>query len=116
MTATPTVPGPSATNAPEHPVAPPGSRPHPSDAVYIAVAVTLAALTMMEVGIYYLQHSSMSTVGLLALMLLKFGMVAGFFMHLRFDSPLLRRLFVFGLILAASVYSIVLFAFGVLHV
>jgi len=36
------------------------------------------------------------------------------FMHLRFDSPIFRRLFATGLALALSVYLIVLVIFGAL--
>jgi cytochrome c oxidase subunit IV len=37
-------------------------------------------------------------------MIVKFGTVAAWFMHLRFDSRLFRRVFVGGLILAILVY------------
>jgi cytochrome c oxidase subunit IV len=52
---------------------------------------------------------------LLVLMACKFAIVVGYFMHLRFDSPLLRRLFVGGLITAVTVYTIALLMFGVFH-
>ena len=88
---------------------------HPSDGTYILIALGLAVLTAGEVGLYYLKSSSLTTGVLLALMVLKFGVVVGFFMHLRFDSPVLRRLFVFGLSLAVFVYTLVFFMFGVYH-
>jgi cytochrome c oxidase subunit IV len=89
---------------------------HPSDAQYILIALGLAFLTAVEVAVYYL-HSDSATIGvLLVLMVLKFAVVVGFFMHLRFDSRVLRRLFLGGLTLAVSVYTIVLFAFGIFHV
>jgi hypothetical protein len=43
---------------------------------------------------------------------LKFSLVVLWFMHLRFDSAIFRRLFVAGLILAITVYMIVLVIFG----
>jgi len=89
---------------------------HPGDAQYILIALGLAVLTGIEVGIYYLKSSSATTVVLLLLMVLKFAIVAGFFMHLRFDSPLLRRLFTMGLVLASVIYTITLFIFGAFHV
>jgi len=89
---------------------------HPGDAEYILIALGLAVLTGVEVGIYYLKSSNVTTVVLLVLMMLKFAVVAGWFMHLKFDSPILRRLFVGGLTLAATVYIIVFFMFGVFHV
>jgi cytochrome c oxidase subunit 4 len=89
---------------------------HPSDGTYILIALALAVVTAAEVGIYYLKTSSITTVVLLAMMALKFTVVAGYFMHLKFDSPVLRRLFVGGLVLACFVYSVVFFLFGVFHV
>jgi hypothetical protein len=42
------------------------------------------------------------------MMIAKFAIVCGWFMHLRYDNPLFRRVFVFGLVLAVTVYIIVL--------
>jgi cytochrome c oxidase subunit 4 len=89
---------------------------HPSDLEYILIALALAVMTAVEVGIYYLHSDSLTIVVLLMLMALKFSIVVGFFMHLRFDSPVLRRLFIGGLMLAGTVYTIVLFIFGIYHV
>ena len=44
----------------------------------------------------------------------KFALVALFFMHLRFDSVIFRRLFVTGIVLAAFVYFILLTTLHVL--
>ena len=88
---------------------------HPSDSVYVLIAVGLAALTAIEVGLYYLKASTATAMTLLALMALKFAIVVGFFMHLRFDSPVLRRVFVGGLTLAVTIYIIILLMFGILH-
>jgi cytochrome c oxidase subunit 4 len=41
----------------------------------------------------------------------KFSLVVLWFMHLRFDSRIFRRLFISGMILAISVYAIVLMIF-----
>ena len=89
---------------------------HPGDAQYILIALALAVLTGVEVGLYYLKASTLTNVVLLLLMALKFSVVAGYFMHLKFDSPVLRRLFVGGLMLASTIYIIVFFMFGVFHV
>ena len=48
---------------------------------------------------------------LLVMMVVKFAMVAGWFMHLKFDSNLFTRLFVSGLVLAVFVYLGMLAAF-----
>ena len=44
----------------------------------------------------------------MVLALIKFAMVAAYFMHLKFDSPLLRRLFITGIVLAGVVYTVAL--------
>ena len=51
---------------------------------------------------------------LLILATMKFAIVAAFFMHLKFDSPMLRRLFITGIVLAGVVYSVALFTLRVL--
>jgi caa(3)-type oxidase subunit IV len=83
---------------------------HPSDATYIKVAVFLAVLTALEVGTYFIQDPSTSLLValLFPMMIIKFAVVCGVFMHLRFDNPLLRRVFIFGLVLAVAVYVAVL--------
>jgi hypothetical protein len=42
---------------------------------------------------------------LFPMMIAKFAIVCGWFMHLRYDNPLFRRVFVFGLVLAIGVYA-----------
>jgi len=89
---------------------------HPSDAQYGLIALALATLTAIEVAIYYLRSDHLTIAVLLVLMVIKFSVVVGFFMHLRFDSKVLRRLFIGGLTLAVTVYTIFLFMFGIFHV
>ncbi len=94
-------------HAPEH--------SHPSPAKYVGIAVFLAIVTALEVALYYITMPEwLVVVLLLVLATMKFAIVAGFFMHLKFDSPMLRRLFVTGLILAGVVYTIALFTLSVL--
>ena len=88
---------------------------HPSDLTYVRIAVILAVFTAIEVGIYYLHPSTWTALSLLFFMMLKFGVVVAYFMHLRFDSPIFRRLFIGGLTLAVVVYTLVLFMFGFYH-
>src|SRR4029077_3958589 len=106
----------STVTEPHHGAAPdePGAHEHPSDNVYILVALALAALTALEAGLYYIK-GGLTYIPLLILMMLKFVIVAGFFMHLRFDSPLFRRLFAMGLGMAAFIYTVLLFLFGIFH-
>jgi hypothetical protein len=44
---------------------------------------------------------------------LKFIIVVGWFMHVRFENPLLNRFFTGGFVLAFSLYLVVLAAMGV---
>jgi cytochrome c oxidase subunit IV len=78
---------------------------------YVFIAVVLGVLTAIEVWLSYtdISHTA-QTVMLLVLMVLKFALVVMYFMHLRFDKPVFRRLFVTGLVLAVSVFVIVLLA------
>ncbi len=87
---------------------------HPTEALYIKVAVILAIVTAIEVGLYYTKFSDVVTnVALMVLAAIKFVMVAAYFMHLKFDSKLLRRLFVTGFFLAAGIYVAYLMTLGV---
>lgn len=88
---------------------------HPGDGLYVRVAAILAVVTAIEVGLYYTDLSGIALVALLVgLAAIKFGMVVAYFMHLRFDARLLRRLFVTGVILACFVFSVALFTLDVL--
>jgi len=89
-------------------------RRHPSAREYIRIGLILAALTGLEVWMSYssLPHGLLITLLSIA-SAIKFALVALWFMHLRFDSPIFRRLFVTGLLLAISVYMIVLLTFRV---
>lgn len=88
---------------------------HPSQAKYVGIAVLLAIITGLEVALYYIHMPEWLMVAfLMVLAFLKFTMVAAFFMHLKFDSPMLRRVFITGIILAAVVYSVALFTLRVL--
>lgn len=86
------------------------------DLVYIKVFVALVVLTAVEVALSYsgLKHASLATF-LLSLAAIKFVVVAGFFMHLKFDTPLFRRLFVGGGILAGFCYFAMMSAMGALR-
>jgi cytochrome c oxidase subunit 4 len=87
-----------------------GEHTHPGPGEYVKVAVVLAIVTAVEVGAYYVSSLPKSAlVGiLLVMMVLKFSLVVLWFMHLRFDSRLFRRLFVTGIILAMAIYTVVL--------
>ncbi|MGH9036105.1 MAG: cytochrome C oxidase subunit IV family protein [Acidimicrobiia bacterium] len=92
-----------------------GTGTHPGPRQYIGVAAILAVLTAVEVGLYYTDLAGLALVSiLLGLAAVKFGMVAAYFMHLKFDGRLLRRLFGTGIVLAGGVYTVALFTLGVL--
>jgi cytochrome c oxidase subunit 4 len=91
---------------------------HPNrERQYVIIALILAGLTVIEVLTYatpelFLGHDGPVIVpALIILMLIKFWMVAGFFMHLRFDKKLLTWAFYSGLALAVAVYLAVLTVF-----
>ncbi len=88
----------------------PGVEEHyPDEWQYIKVALILFAITMFEVGIYYVEGFTKGVITLMVFMMIaKFTIVALYFMHLRFDSKLFRRLFVTGVVLAIAVYLIAL--------
>ena len=79
---------------------------HPDNLQYIAVGVILAVLTAIEVAISFSAvPSGIAIPSLVALTISKFLLVVLWFMHLRFDSGWFRRLFVFGLIVALTIYA-----------
>lgn len=75
-----------------------------SDKQYIYVALILAALTAIEVSTYYVDFGPFFMPTLFILMIIKFVIVASYFMHLKFDNKIFTYLFYSGLILAVSVY------------
>ena len=106
MTTTPTAEAPREEHELGH---------HPSPRKYVWIAVILAIVTAIEVAIYYIDfiasnHALLIT-SLLVFALIKFVMVGGYFMHLKYDSPIFRRFFITGLILALAVFAVVLVFF-----
>ena len=92
--------------------------PGPTDKQYVIVAVVLGLITCVEVSTYF--HSVIDWGRLLmpALLIMggiKFYLIAAYFMHLKYDRKILRRVFTTGIILAIAVYIIMLTAFKVFH-
>jgi cytochrome c oxidase subunit 4 len=78
---------------------------HPSDLQYVWVAIFLAVVTGAEVAMSYIDVTNAVYIPvLLVMMIVKFSVVVLWFMHLRFDSRLFRRLFLSGIVLAVGVY------------
>lgn len=86
----------------------------PSDSRYFTIFWVLFVLTALEVSTYFWESwfgegDVVRRVGvtvLLTIMVIKFVLIAGFFMHLRFDAALVRRVFVFGLLVALVIYLV----------
>ena len=85
-----------------------------SDQTYVMVAIFLAVMTAMEVICSYTENrlGPFYDWVLITLMAIKFFTVALYFMHLRYDRALCRRVFFFGLGLASSVYVLALATFN----
>ena len=91
---------------------------HPSDALYWKVGALLGVLTLLEVSTYFITDDPYShdaapiLIGSLILMMIaKFAVIVGYFMHIKFDNKLFRNVFLSGLVLAVGVYLVVLTTF-----
>ena len=87
---------------------------HPSDWAYVKIAIVLAVITALEVFTYFetvLDWGVALVPSLIFMMIVKFYLVATWFMHLRFDSKLFGRMFTAGLVLAVGVYLVTLTVF-----
>tara|TARA_Y100000758_G_scaffold291824_1_gene246477 strand:- start:2345 stop:2665 length:321 start_codon:yes stop_codon:yes gene_type:complete len=77
---------------------------HPSPAKYFKVAITLVIITAIEVGVFYIEDLKWGIIPVLVVLSgLKFGLVAMFYMHLKYDSKLFSSLFFAGVVLASCV-------------
>lgn len=103
----------STTETPEAPGATDAHAHHPTPREYVRIAIILAVLTALEVSTYFLDFGAIALPLLIVLMAIKFVMVAGWFMHLKFDTKLFGRFLYGGLFLALGLYAatLVLFAF-----
>jgi cytochrome c oxidase subunit 4 len=81
---------------------------HPDVPEYLVIGIILAGVTALEVALFYidLNHKALVTM-LIFLSVFKFGLVIGWFMHLRFDNKLFTTLFLGGLFLALAAFTIV---------
>ncbi|HEV2686845.1 MAG TPA: cytochrome C oxidase subunit IV family protein, partial [Actinomycetota bacterium] len=85
---------------------------HPKERAYVIVALWLALITGAEISISYIKMPDPAKiVALVVLSAIKFAAVVAYFMHLKFDNPALRKPFITGIILACTLYTIVLLAF-----
>lgn len=80
---------------------------------YVRIGLVLAVLTALEVGAYEIAHREGAPLHdllkqglipvLIVLSAIKFALVASYYMHLKWDGPLLKGIFTFSLIIAAVV-------------
>ncbi len=79
------------------------------------IALILAVVTAAEVAASYVEAVEPVLVPLLLVMgAVKFGIVVAFFMHLKFDRPLFRSLFLVGVIGSIPLFVVLLLTFEAL--
>ena len=88
--------------------------PHPTPGLYVKIFVALFIITAIEVSLSYAFEifGDFTALMLLVAAALKFALVVGFYMHLRYENRLLSRFFAGGFILAVALYAVVLAALG----
>ena len=91
-----------------------GGGGHATVGTYVKVALILGIITAVEVATLYIPGipSSLLVIGLLVMSAVKFFLVVGFFMHLRYDHPIMRALFVGPLIIAIAIILAVMALFS----
>jgi cytochrome c oxidase subunit 4 len=77
---------------------------HPTAKTYLGIAVVLTIITVIEVAVFYVEalHPFLAPI-LLTLSALKFGIVAMWYMHLKFDPRLYSWVFVVPMVFAAGI-------------
>ena len=86
---------------------------HPTPLTYFKVAMSLAVITAVEVGVFYVEGLGKGIIPVLVVLSgAKFALVAMFYMHLRYDSRLFSGFFVVGVALAVLVGLALLLLFG----
>lgn len=85
---------------------------HPTPGDYVRIAIVLGIITAMEVTTYFYAIARWAFISaLVVLSTTKFALVVAWYMHLKFDSRMFRRIFVFGLVLALCVFALVMMIF-----
>ena len=94
----------------------PQAHHHPTPRQYVQIALLLAVLTGIEVGLYYAEPTvgKLVTPALLILAAIKFGLVVGYYMHLKYEKRFLTGFFGAGFVLASLIYGVLLVAFLIL--
>ena len=88
---------------------------HPGPKTYATIAVILCAITLAEFGAFYQEALKGILVPLLVVLsAIKFALVAMFYMHLKFDHPVFRKILIAGVMLGfgAMIWLLALFTFS----
>lgn len=95
-------------------------RHEPTPRQYWLIAAFLGLLTAMEVSMFYIDHALglgiFNALILIALSAVKFLVVVGWYMHVRYEKAAISRFFTAGFVLACSLYLVVLTAMGVVAI
>lgn len=91
-----------------------GGGGHATVRTYINVAIVLALITAVEVASLYIPGipNPLLVGSLLVMSALKFYLVVGFFMHLKYDHQIMRSLFVGPLIIAVAIILAIMALFS----
>ena len=87
---------------------------HASLKTYIQVALVLGIITAVEVATLYVPGipKHLLVASLLAMSVVKFVLVVGFFMHLKYDSRIMRAMFIGPLVLSILIILAIMALFG----
>jgi cytochrome c oxidase subunit IV len=87
---------------------------HASVKTYLQVAIILAIITAVEVATLYVpglpKHLLVGS--LLIMSIVKFALVVGFFMHLKYDSAIMRAMFIGPLVLSILIILAIMALFS----
>tara|TARA_Y100001970_G_scaffold143223_1_gene175996 strand:- start:2609 stop:3061 length:453 start_codon:yes stop_codon:yes gene_type:complete len=87
---------------------------HGSPGFYAIIGIVLAAITLVEFLIFYVESLGVLLIPImLVLSLMKFVIVVAFFMHLRFDNRVFTIVFFAGFVLAVVIAIILLLVFAI---
>lgn len=80
---------------------------HASVRTYLVIAAILTVVTAVEVATYFMpwlqERQGLLFFSLAVLSIAKFGLVVGYYMHLRYDATFFNRVFIFPLIIAVAI-------------
>lgn len=88
-----------------------GEKAHASVTLYVVFAVILCIVTFLEWYIFKKKDAlgisnQFLVISLLLMSLVKFAMVCGWYMHLRYDNKFLTNMFVAGAIMATGTFLV----------